>query len=196
MGFAAACSDASLELNECIDEVHALFQKENPGVTVPIENVGIPNSGWHFKVVLTAFKRRDAPFTFCEVPERQWSEVLLDTSSFKCYLVVGWLNSSFVGRTGKSKKEQTISQLFDPAVTIDSDWTHSTAVMHGFVVDNTWVHEEHGIMPAKYLWLLGNNPDRTKGFFRDIRKVFEVDCGQPSARNVIETKILPFITNK
>jgi hypothetical protein len=196
MGFADTSSDTAARLNECIEEVHESFQAQNAHSLVPIEIVGIPNSCWHMKVVHTAFKLRQKPFTFKKVPCDQWAKVLLDTSNSKCYLVIGLLNTSFRGRKGTNKKEEIISQLFDPSVTIDGNWKHSAAVMHGYVVDDTWVWEDNGIMPAKYLWLLGNKPDHSKGFFKDICKVYEVDCGQPSEhKNVVATNILAAINN-
>jgi hypothetical protein len=120
----------------------------------------------------------------------KWANALLDPDSTKCYSVDGILNISFRGRKGTKKKEETISQLFDPDVSIEGNWRHSTAVMHDHVVDDTWVWEENGIMPVKYLWLLpfSNKPDPSKGFFKDIYNVFEVDCGLASAENMFSTK--------
>ncbi len=130
MGFADTCSDTTARLNECIEEVHELFQAQNEHSLVPIENVGTSNSCWQMRVVHTAFKRRQKPFTFKKVPCDQWAKVLLDTSSSsKCYLVIGLLNTSFRGRKGTNREEETISQLFDPTVTIDGNWKHSAAVM-------------------------------------------------------------------
>ncbi len=43
-------------------------------------------------------------------------------------------------------------------------------------------------MPVKYLWLSNNKPDSTKGFFKDIYNVYEVDCGQRSAENLLTTQ--------
>ena len=60
----------------------------------------------------------------------------------------------------------------------------------GFVVDDTWVWEEHGIISAEYLWLRPstNKPDPAKGFYKDIYNVFEVDCGQATAENMFATE--------
>jgi hypothetical protein len=41
--------------------------------------------------------------------------------------------------------------LLDPEISVNGNWKHSTAVINGFVVDDTWVWEENGIMPVKYL---------------------------------------------
>ncbi len=45
------------------------------------------------------------------------------------------------------------------------------------------------LLLVKYLWLLpfSNKPDPSKGLFKDIYNVFEVDCGQPSAENLFST---------
>jgi hypothetical protein len=186
MGFADTSKEIAACLNACIEAVHAQLQAQNKHSTVPIENVGIPDSAWHFRVVYTAFRLRKKQFTFKKVSREKWAEVLLDPRSTKCYLVDGILNISFRGRKGTKQKEETISQLFDPEISIDGNWRHSTAVMHGFVVDDTWVWEEHGIMSAKYLWLgpSTNKPDPAKGFYKDIYNVFEVDCGQATAENM------------
>ena len=132
MGFADTSKETAACLNACIEAVHAQLQAQNKHSTVPIENVGTPDSAWHFRVVYTAFRLRKKQFTFKKVSREKWAEVLLDPRSTKCYLVDGILNISFRGRKGTKQKEETISQLFDPEISIDGNWRHSTAVMHGF----------------------------------------------------------------
>ena len=186
LGFGDTVSEVAASLNACIAPVHAQFQEHHGTSVVPIENIGIPNCCWHLKVVYTAFKLQKKPFTFKKISRERWEESLLNR--YKCFLVDGLLNTSFRGRKGTKEKEQQISQLFDPEISVHGNWKHSTAVIHGFVVDDTWVWEENGIMPVKYLWISKNKPDPSKGFFRDIYNVYEVDCGERSAENLIATQ--------
>ncbi len=121
ISFADTSVDTAVCLNACIVDVHKQLQAQNMHCSVPIENVDIPNSCWHFKVVYSALKQRKKKFTFKKVPREQWPNVILDPGSTKCYLVDGILNISFMGRKGVKQKEETISQLFDPDVSIEGN---------------------------------------------------------------------------
>ena len=174
LGFANTYSETVESLNACIDKVYSIWHATN--CKVQHESAGIPNVSWHAKVVHTALLRRGQPFVFRKVPLDQWAFLLNDTGSCKNYLVEGILNTAFVGRQGTEKTEGAISQLSLPDISSDGSWRHATAVMHGYVIDIDWVWEEHGIMPVKYLWLLPcNKPDPSKGFFRNIYNVYEVE---------------------
>ncbi len=125
LGFGDTCSGVAASLNACIAPVHAQFQEQHGSSVVPIDNIGIPNCCWHLKVVYTAFKLQKKPFTLKKISRERWEESLLNR--YKCF------------RDQTKEKEQQISQLFDPEISVNGNWKHSTAVIHGFVVDDTWV---------------------------------------------------------
>jgi hypothetical protein len=127
LGFGNTVSEVAACLNACIEPVHAEFQEQHGTSVVPIENIGIPNCCWHLKVVYTAFKLQKKPFTFKKISRERWEESLLNRC--KCFLVDGQLNTSFRGRKGTKVKEQQISQLFDPEISVNGNWKHSTAVI-------------------------------------------------------------------
>ena len=180
LGVWSSIAEAVRALDAQISPLHEKWLRQR-GTSDETE-AGICGEQWHEEAISNAIKTADWHVRLLSIHPTKPNVVSLRTELMRGrYLVLGVTNNEWL--RPDIKGEPILQELKYPSSAADAPrqstvgWHHAIAIVDGKMQDHDVT------VPISSLWLRANNqPDRTRGYMRTIRKVYRIfPCARPGS---------------